>query len=95
MKNNDNCPDGVSWHQGQIHCIYAGGIAYGFHSDATYMVGTYSPGKELVVYEMSMHVFPTAPSPTTTHFISLSVLAILREGGREGGKEGRREGGRE
>jgi hypothetical protein len=42
------------------------------------MVGTYSPGKELVVYEMSIHVFPTDPSPTTTHLMSLSVFAILR-----------------
>ena len=54
---------------------------------------------------MSIHVFPTAPSPTTTHFISLSVLAILGEkegegwgedihvGGREGGREGERKVG--
>ena len=32
-------------------------------------MGTYSPGKLSVVYEMSMHVFPTVPSPTTTHLI--------------------------
>lgn len=24
-----------------------------------------------VVYDISMHVFPTVPSPTTTHFIGL------------------------
>lgn len=35
----------------------------------TYTVGTYSPGKLSVVYEMSMHVLPTVPSPTTTHLI--------------------------
>ena len=43
----------------------------------TYMVGTYSPGKELVVYDINMHVLPTDPSPTTTHLMSRSVLAIL------------------
>ena len=46
----------------------------------TYIVGTYSPGNELVVYEMSIQVFPTEPSPTTTHFISLSAFAIAVEG---------------
>ena len=35
----------------------------------TYTVGTYSPGKLSVVYEISIQVFPTVPSPTTTHFI--------------------------
>lgn len=34
-----------------------------------YTVGTYSPGKLSVVYEMSMHVLPTVPSPTTTHLM--------------------------
>ena len=47
----------------------------------------------MVVYEMSIHVFPTAPSPTTTHFISLSVLAILEARKKSGGREGGREGG--
>ena len=42
----------------------------------TYIVGTYSPGNEFVVYEISIQVFPTEPSPTTTHFISLSAFAI-------------------
>ena len=42
----------------------------------TYIVGTYSPGNELVVYDINIHVFPTEPSPTTTHLMSLSVLAI-------------------
>ena len=32
-------------------------------------VGTYSEGNLLVVYDMSRHVLPTAPSPTTTHLI--------------------------
>ena len=41
-----------------------------------YMVGTYSPGKELVVYDINMQVLPTDPSPTTTHLMSRSVLAI-------------------
>lgn len=35
----------------------------------TYTVGTYSPGKLSVVYEISIQVFPTVPSPTTTHLI--------------------------
>ena len=35
----------------------------------TYTVGTYSPGKLSVVYEISIQVLPTVPSPTTTHFI--------------------------
>ena len=43
----------------------------------TYMVGTYSPGNEFVVYDINMHVFPTDPSPTTTHLMSRSVFAIL------------------
>ena len=33
-----------------------------------------SPGNAFVVYEMRRHVFPTAPSPTTTHLI----FCILR-----------------
>ena len=32
-------------------------------------VGTYSEGNLLVVYEISKHVLPTAPSPTTTHLM--------------------------
>lgn len=35
----------------------------------TYTVGTYSPGKLSVVYEINMQVLPTVPSPTTTHLI--------------------------
>ena len=31
-------------------------------------------GNVLLVYEMSMHVFPTAPSPTVTHLINRAVL---------------------
>ena len=34
-----------------------------------FTVGTYSEGNLLVVYEIKRQVFPTAPSPTTTHFI--------------------------
>ena len=37
----------------------------------TYTVGTYSPGKLSVVYDISIHVLPTVPSPTTTHLIGL------------------------
>ena len=68
-----------------------------YNYEFTYIVGTYSPGKELVVYDMSIHVLPTAPSPTTTHFMSLSVLAILWKGREEGRQEGKgeEEGGRE
>ena len=40
---------------------------------------------------MSIHVFPTAPSPTTTHFMSRSVLAILEERKSEGERERERE----
>ena len=32
-------------------------------------VGTYSEGNLFVVYDIKRHVFPTAPSPTTTHLI--------------------------
>ena len=32
-------------------------------------MGTYSEGNLLVVYEINKQVFPTAPSPTTTHLI--------------------------
>lgn len=39
----------------------------------TYTVGTYSPGKLSVVYEINMHVLPTVPSPTTTHLMGLPV----------------------
>lgn len=38
-------------------------------SNNSYTVGTYSPGKLSVVYDISIHVFPTVPSPTTTHLI--------------------------
>lgn len=31
-------------------------------------------GKVLLVYEMSIQVFPTAPSPTVTHLMNLAVL---------------------
>lgn len=43
---------------------------------STHIVGTYSPGNELVVYDINIHVLPTEPSPTTTHLMSLSVFAI-------------------
>lgn len=39
----------------------------------TYTVGTYSPGKLSVVYDINMHVLPTVPSPTTTHLMGLPV----------------------
>lgn len=32
-------------------------------------------GKVLLVYEMRRHVFPTAPSPTVTHFMNLVCVA--------------------
>ena len=32
-------------------------------------VGTYSLGNLFVVQEINKQVFPTAPSPTTTHFM--------------------------
>lgn len=45
-------------------------------------VGTYSPGKELEVYEISMHVFPTLPSPTTMTLISCPMMpSCLKDGG--------------
>ena len=31
-------------------------------------------GKVLLVYDMSMQVLPTAPSPTVTHFMNLDAL---------------------
>lgn len=37
-------------------------------------VGTYSPGKEFVVYDISMHVFPTLPSPTTMTLMSCPIF---------------------
>jgi len=53
----------------------------------------YSPGNALVVYEMSKHVLPTAPSPTTTHLMfciykmvrtveGLTIADNLEEGGK-------------
>ena len=44
------------------------------YKDYTYTVGTYSPGKLSVVYDINIHVFPTVPSPTTTHLIGLPEL---------------------
>ena len=41
----------------------------GWVAEGLLTVGTYSEGNLLVVYEMSRQVLPTAPSPTTTHFI--------------------------
>ena len=41
--------------------------------DAKFTVGTYSDGNLLVVYEIRRQVFPTAPSPTTTHLIVCMV----------------------
>jgi hypothetical protein len=55
-------------------------------------VSTHSPGKALVVYEIRRHVFPTAPSPTTTHLIACiltgSCSHLQRK--RDKGKAGRR-----
>ena len=44
-------------------------MRFNYHQQFTYTVGTYSPGKLSVVYDMSIHVLPTVPSPTTTHLI--------------------------
>ena len=50
--------------------------------DAKFTVGTYSDGNLLVVYEIRRQVFPTAPSPTTTHLIvcmvGQKIFAALR-----------------
>ena len=46
---------------------YIRGIIYRQEEKLT--VGTYSLGNLFVVYEIRRHVFPTAPSPTTTHFM--------------------------
>ena len=45
-------------------------------SSVTHTVGIYSPGNALAMYEISIHVLPEAPSPTTTHFRSLSLSAM-------------------
>lgn len=45
--------------------------------EGTYTVGTYSPGKLSVVYDISMQVLPTVPSPTTTHFIGLPEDIVI------------------
>lgn len=42
-------------------------------------VGTYSEGNLFVVYEMRRHVFPTAPSPTTTHLM-VCIGATVSDG---------------
>ncbi len=39
-------------------------------------VGMYSSGNVFVVYEISKHVLPTAPSPTTTHLIFCIEIKI-------------------
>jgi len=39
-------------------------------------VGMYSPGNALVVYEIKRQVLPTAPSPTTTHFIDCKPINL-------------------
>eukprot|EP01093_Parvamoeba_rugata_P014135 TRINITY_DN452_c0_g1_i1.p1 TRINITY_DN452_c0_g1~~TRINITY_DN452_c0_g1_i1.p1 ORF type:complete len:248 (+),score=-53.40 TRINITY_DN452_c0_g1_i1:2-745(+) len=49
-------------------------------------VGTYSTGKRFSVYEMSREVFPTAPSPTTTHLTF--CIAIRWSSGGEASEEG-------
>jgi hypothetical protein len=38
------------------------------------MVSTY---KAFVVYDISKHVFPTAPSPTTTHLTFRKILILI------------------
>jgi len=40
-------------------------------------VGTYSPGKLSVVYDINIQVLPTVPSPTTTHLIGLPEDMML------------------
>lgn len=40
-------------------------------------VGTYSDGNLLVVYDIRRHVFPTAPSPTTTHLMVCMINQLL------------------
>ena len=42
----------------------------------THTVGTFSVGNELYAYDISIHVLPTAPSPTTTHLMSFSLFAM-------------------
>ena len=39
-------------------------------------VPSLTSGNLLVQYEMSMQVFPTAPSPTTTHLIVLGANSL-------------------
>ena len=46
-----------------------------------HIVGTYSPGKQLVLYEISIHVLPVALSPTATHLMSLSLFAMATANG--------------
>ena len=43
---------------------------------ATHTVGIYSPGNALTVYEIHIHVLPTAPSPTRTQLMSFSLFAM-------------------
>jgi hypothetical protein len=40
-------------------------------------------GKVLLVYEMSIQVLPTAPSPTVTHFMNLDALISAPKRRRE------------
>ena len=47
----------------------------------THIVGIYSPGKALAVYEISIHVLPAALSPTTTHLMSILLFAMATANG--------------
>ena len=47
-------------------------------------VGTYSLGNLFVVYEMRRQVLPTAPSPTTTHFIVCILKQKISKKGQSG-----------
>jgi hypothetical protein len=56
-------------------------------------VSTHSPGKALVVYEIRRHVFPTAPSPTTTHLIACILTGSCSHFQRARGTRARQGGG--
>lgn len=43
----------------------------------THTVGMYSPGKLLLTCAIIIHVFPTVPSPTATHFTCFRLVDIF------------------
>ena len=70
----------LEWRGGQqklrVHTCVSVCMFVCVYVDVTHTVGSESLGKELVVYEISIHVLPTSASPTRTHLMFCILFAM-------------------